>query len=219
MPGMESFNTQPPEGGWVIGWRRCATRACFNTQPPEGGWQVNASVISLPCAFQHTAARRRLAGKRFRNIPAMRVSTHSRPKAAGWPTSMYKWVHDVSTHSRPKAAGFNIILARIHALVSTHSRPKAAGCLTVETNYRRVLGFNTQPPEGGWQVCVLLNAATASFQHTAARRRLGVLFYIPIHEASFQHTAARRRLESFCVKPVSKFAVSTHSRPKAAGSQ
>ena len=33
-----SFNTQPPEGGWLfplvlIGWQMC-----FNTQPPEGGW-------------------------------------------------------------------------------------------------------------------------------------------------------------------------------------
>ena len=56
-----SFNTQPPEGGWVekykgippykvsthsrpkaagpwIGvWPRCCCK-CFNTQPPEGGW-------------------------------------------------------------------------------------------------------------------------------------------------------------------------------------
>ena len=33
-----SFNTQPPEGGWLnVAWL-CLTVGCFNTQPPEGGW-------------------------------------------------------------------------------------------------------------------------------------------------------------------------------------
>ena len=39
---LASFNTQPPEGGWLskspfsleIG-------KCFNTQPPEGGWSLS----------------------------------------------------------------------------------------------------------------------------------------------------------------------------------
>ena len=36
--GYDSFNTQPPEGGWLdfVG-RRDIVRG-FNTQPPEGGW-------------------------------------------------------------------------------------------------------------------------------------------------------------------------------------
>ena len=33
----------------------------------------------------------------------------------------------VSTHSRPKAAGYVLIAVAVHCLVSTHSRPKAAG--------------------------------------------------------------------------------------------
>ena len=35
----QSFNTQPPEGGWSC-WRcnSCFFRYGFNTQPPEGGW-------------------------------------------------------------------------------------------------------------------------------------------------------------------------------------
>ena len=32
------FNTQPPEGGWVIIWLRIGLLRRFNTQPPEGGW-------------------------------------------------------------------------------------------------------------------------------------------------------------------------------------
>ena len=78
-----SFNTQPPEGGWVLqvaGQERrivvsthsrpkaagqCYSQHqawwyCFNTQPPEGGWDF------------------------YPIIPLRRgVSTHSRPKAAG----------------------------------------------------------------------------------------------------------------------------------------
>ena len=33
-----SFNTQPPEGGWVIPNVIYKRRESFNTQPPEGGW-------------------------------------------------------------------------------------------------------------------------------------------------------------------------------------
>ena len=35
-----SFNTQPPEGGWVTQFRTCTFGSSFNTQPPEGGWQL-----------------------------------------------------------------------------------------------------------------------------------------------------------------------------------
>ena len=77
-----SFNTQPPEGGWIISpstksgfmvsthsrpkaaGKSFATsifsKHCFNTQPPEGGWDGAAWISN-----------------------EMMVSTHSRPKAAG----------------------------------------------------------------------------------------------------------------------------------------
>ena len=35
------------------------------------------------------------------------------------------------------------------SFVSTHSRPKAAGA-AAEKYFNKLLGFNTQPPEGGW---------------------------------------------------------------------
>ena len=80
-------------------------------------------------------------------------------------------ISKVSTHSRPKAAGF-LYLSDINPLkVSTHSRPKAAGvlvCVLFACSY----GFNTQPPEGGWSSLITVFFAIASFQHTAARRRL-----------------------------------------------
>ena len=81
------------------------------------------------------------------------VSTHSRPKAAGQESKEPPEINGVSTHSRPKAAGqFGFGNVVEEPAVSTHSRPKAAG-LTRTQNFR-----------------------TAMFQHTAARRRLVVIF-------------------------------------------
>ena len=57
-------------------------------------------------------------------------------------------------------------------------------------------GFNTQPPEGGWYGQEDLESNYTAFQHTAARRRLGFT------------NATASKAEG----------VSTHSRPKAAGS-
>ena len=55
------------------------------------------------------------------------------------------------------------------------------------------------------------------FQHTAARRRLEVLEPFGAEVEKFQHTAARRRLDTVNKALQQKLAVSTHSRPKAAG--
>ena len=100
----------------------------FNTQPPEGGWiKVNRGLITI------------------------RVSTHSRPKAAGFANSYGVVAADVSTHSRPKAAG-PVFLPR--------------SCI--------ISGFNTQPPEGGWGRLNFRRPFMLTFQHTAARRRLGL---------------------------------------------
>ena len=78
--------------------------------------------------------------------------------------------------------------------------------------------FNTQPPEGGWLNQTPYRLARLMFQHTAARRRLGcksILFQL---FKLFQHTAARRRLALGHNAPYLSLHVSTHSRPKAAGS-
>ena len=101
--------------------------SCFNTQPPEGGWLS----VAVPAA------------------KAYKVSTHSRPKAAGHKLYITTHGKNVSTHSRPKAAGLGFHFDHLErwfqhtaarrrlvdgaefadsmAYVSTHSRPKAAG--------------------------------------------------------------------------------------------
>ena len=119
----------------------------FNTQPPEGGWVFNVLFF-----------------------PVLWVSTHSRPKAAGYDHAAQYRRGRVSTHSRPKAAGNLPICLLVSFLVSTHSRPKAAGA-------------------DGYKV-----VATREFQHTAARRRLDMPIYVSQVREWFQHTAARRRL-------------------------
>ena len=123
----------------------------------------------------------------------------------------------VSTHSRPKAAGREVYRASLNMLVSTHSRPKAAGptaaqaviptSLFQHTAARRRLGlktparysgscFNTQPPEGGW----------CRFEPDYRCRQC---FNTQPPEGGWIQEEAGWRVEC---------RVSTHSRPKAAGS-
>ena len=107
--------------------RRYADTSCFNTQPPEGGWLIGGSMLYLINTFQHTAARRRLVKPRRHFLFLCQVSTHSRPKAAGLFGLYLNRDKAVSTHSRPKAAGHRPKPRQCAGSVSTHSRPKAAG--------------------------------------------------------------------------------------------
>ena len=77
-------------------------------------------------------------------------------------------------------------------------------------------GFNTQPPEGGWMIALKFLLFLVRFQHAAARRRL-----VPPRRG-------KTRLPSFNTQPPEggwdrqtltayNDAVSTRSRPKAAG--
>ena len=77
----------------------------FNSQPPEGGWLEMIAHKIARILFQLTAARRRLDGRRAGLSREDKVSTHSRPKAAGRQSMIAESYSDVSTHSRPKAAG------------------------------------------------------------------------------------------------------------------
>ena len=80
-----------------------------------------------------------------------------------------------------------------------------------------VLSFNTQPPEGGWSRPAPLMPLTFGFQHTAARRRLAAVSLLRDGSFRFNTQPPEGGWTSGdfyqCV-----FMVSTHSRPKAAGS-
>ena len=106
MPHQNSFNTQPPEGGWGSGilvsfcWtvsthsrlkaagmiilQTGVPGSGFNTQPPEGGWVISPRKRLWPKAVS-THSRLKAAGKCLKKcVCGLSVSTHSRLKAAGY---------------------------------------------------------------------------------------------------------------------------------------
>ena len=83
-------------------------------------------------AFQHTAARRRLVQ----------------------PMQFYPAFFIVSTHSRPKAAGF-FVFAQIFEFDGFNTQPPEGGWEFRQPVADDFTGFNTQPPEGGWKWLVI----------------------------------------------------------------
>ena len=63
----------------------------------------------------------------------------------------------VSTHSRLKAAGWMFIMTshRRRRFQHTAALRRLAGCQVMQ-ELEELPGFNTQPPEGGWNKCELL---------------------------------------------------------------
>ena len=109
---LESFNTQPPEGGWQRQRAKGRRGRCFNTQPPEGGWR---------CSYWYWQANH---------------GFNTQPPEGGWHGfNDGDFVLLVSTHSRPKAAGKLPVQVDVAYHVSTHSRPKAAGLNPIKLNY------------------------------------------------------------------------------------
>ena len=141
--------------GWQVKWYGLKDLG-FNTQPPEGGWIIPGGCIdTAPPVSTHS--RPKAAGDRVIDEHTVTdVSTHSRPKAAGLTAFFPFNFSPVSTHSRPKAAGAifwlknrqrgfqhtaarrrldkHTCLVHICIHVSTHSRPKAAGCFNTRQN-------------------------------------------------------------------------------------
>ena len=162
----------------------------FNSQPPEGGW------AHVEAALQGRS-----------------VSTHSRPKAAGLILLHACCFYSVSTHSRPKAAGMHLQLFCRYCRFQLTAARRRLECIC--NYFADIVGFNSQPPEGGWRshpVSVTefmvsthsrpkaagpKHGATSSplwFQLTAARRRLVWPWRHLGAGIMFQLTAARRRL-------------------------
>ena len=161
-----SFNTQPPEGGWMKGASfsvictvstHSRPKAAgggnsdgngdgsgFNTQPPEGGWFCSIRFILIFDRF------------------------NTQPPEGGWAV-------------RPSACRF------FRLFQHTAARRRLGRCrhrrdprvLFQHTAARRRLvfrcppvyplrGFNTQPPEGGWIWLRSIMPGMERFQHTAA---------------------------------------------------
>ena len=143
---------------------------CFNTQPPEGGWVLQTSRNCLRPSVS-TLSRPKAAGHRHGHFGRLlTVSTLSRPKAAGILFNTVNVIVQVSTLSRPKAAGSSVTSGRLLSKFQhSAARRRLEGLIAVAV---LIFGFNTQPPEGGWPSIPLVICFVPLFQHSAARRRL-----------------------------------------------
>ena len=88
---------------------------------------LNNSRLLLFRMFQHTAARRRLEEAHAAYQSYLKVSTHSRPKAAGRPFGQGHVLHDRFNTQPPEGGWAQSRRFFRPGTVSTHSRPKAAG--------------------------------------------------------------------------------------------
>ena len=124
--------------------------------------------------------------------------------------------YKVSTHSRPKAAGDAGWYHVLQFSVSTHSRPKAAGCLQPDA-YSYWPCFNTQPPEGGWGERIISGRRLNSFNTQPPEG--GWARYPDFADKSDAVSTHSRPKAAGCgrLPPYRVARVSTHSRPKAAG--
>ena len=145
-----------------------------------------------------------------------KVSTHSRPKAAGtsisFPRSSVMFQHTAARRRLGQSGNFS---SDRH---SFNTQPPEGGWTSASTPTERRCCFNTQPPEGGWlDVPILLLAQLSRFNTQPPEGGWIIAYGFICYIKTFQHTAARRRLADDQEPFLSKSLVSTHSRPKAAG--
>ena len=152
-----------------MGKRKKQNSCCFNTQPPEGGWVAKGWLQKM-----------------------REVSTHSRPKAAGFAHVFCNRIKQFQhTAARRRLQCQTATFENVQA-VSTHSRPKAAG-LAAETPRPPICSFNTQPPEGGCKSVEDLARVYEVSTHSRPKAADHAHQWFCNHFL-FQHTAARRRL-------------------------
>ena len=191
--GFRGFNTQPPEGGWEF-WETQESKV-ERFQHTAARRRLGSGLVCLlpMCLFQHTAARRRLGqAETFCRLPSWFQHTAARRRLVA-ETNHSTRPLIVSTHSRPKAAGQDdFYLCRANLFQHTAARRRLGFRASRDRCGNH--GFNTQPPEGGWEnkICAAVDGDV--FQHTAARRRLVSDVTRFRGKVQFQHTAARRRL-------------------------
>ena len=118
---------------------------CFNTQPPEGGWVVIDGRMSIYEVSTHSRPKAAAVQNQYALVELI-VSTHSRPKAAV-NQGGFSGVYFVFQHTAARRRLIRRLAANPAHLVSTHSRPKAA--VGGMAGAAAQAGFNTQPPEGG----------------------------------------------------------------------
>ena len=149
--GIVSTHSRPKAAGlhdvndiWVI--------YSFNTQPPEGGWLVKNFFWPLEEMFQHTAARRRLATLTPEQRTLIVVSTHSRPKAAGLVLQQHRMMTLFQHTAARRRLGLKKLSTDEVKVQRFNTQPPEGGWYLIVNGTRYPNSFNTQPPEGGWSL-------------------------------------------------------------------
>ena len=164
-----STHSRPKAAGALQGQGELFVQVSTHSRPKAAGqllaasrltskFQLTAARRRLGCrrstprtlkSFQLTAARRRLECGKTAPLRDSRVSTHSRPKAAGRRPA--KRHHQPSRfNSQPPEGGWApATVTKQHRLPFqlTAARRRLAPRCSV---HFRLRSFNSQPPEGGW---------------------------------------------------------------------
>ncbi len=211
----ESFNTQPPEGGWQCSQSHAVQCGRFNTQPPEGGWvRISPPRTSKPVS---THSRPKAAGPDDRPLALAHLGFNTQPPEGGWPSgdstiSGKRLFQHTAARRRLENLGQAVALSACF-----NTQPPEGGWVPRRRAQSSMPCFNTQPPEGGWQSLATLSSRNDGFNTQPPEGGWGGSEKEAVSVFVFQHTAARRRLGSLVLHHSLDSVVSTHSRPKAAG--
>ena len=100
----------------------------------------------------------------------------------------------VSTHSHPKAAGQPLGFIFVFG-ASFNTQPPEGGWDLGQQTMARCSCFNTQPPEGGWHYDLHFRAVYDDVSTHSRPKAAGTVAVTSECDLDlFQHTAARRRL-------------------------
>ena len=146
----DSFNTQPPEGGWgktSLGVRRMIVST--HSRPKAAGNAIQTNT-QTQAGFQHTAARKRLASQ-YENRKADTLFQHTAARRRlGFWFSQSLFV--VCFNTQPPEGGWKGLVPKLldfEVFQHTAARRRLElSNLSTTAQY----GFNTQPPEGGWDI-------------------------------------------------------------------
>ena len=147
---ISGFNTQPPEGGWLILRPYSHNETMFQHTAARRRLENMFGLIKSTTRFQHTAARRRLVP--FMSMPNPIFAFQHTAARRRLDEKVFELRGYFGFNTQPPEGGW---VGRLWLFqrqsVSTHSRPKAAGCILYSL-FKFRGSFNTQPPEGGWSL-------------------------------------------------------------------
>ena len=103
----------------------------------------------------------------------------------------------VSTHSRPKAAGFWPFQLSLVATLFQHTAARRRLGTVMFTGSLKKLGFNTQPPEGGWPKEINI-IARVEYVSTHSRLKAAGCVCVPLITLKCVSTHSRLKAAVFC---------------------